>query len=284
MTSVALGTSSWQFDAWRGVFYPEAMKAADYLAHYARQLRTVEVNTTFYAIPRQSTVQRWTDSVPDGFTFCLKFPRVITHEKRLIDCEAESEAFLDIIRLLGDKAAPCFLQFPASFTRERHGLDLARYLDWFAEAAADLRIAVEVRAADLWTPAFAAFLAERGLALLLADRVNTRDMYGVWYDLIETGAAPGFALIRWIGDDKNGPTGDRELTDLRDEDLARWTQRLVALQAHAVDVFGYMHNPYEGHAPASVRRLEALLRKELELPPWLPPSPEESSGQLSLFG
>ena len=69
MATIALGSSSWQFDAWRGVFYPEQMKPAAYLAHYARHLRTVEVNTTFYAIPRQSTVQRWIEHVPDGFTF-----------------------------------------------------------------------------------------------------------------------------------------------------------------------------------------------------------------------
>ena len=283
MATIALGSSSWQFDAWRGVFYPEAKRPADYLAHYAQQLRTVEVNTTFYAIPRQSTVQRWVDSVPDGFSFCLKFPRTITHEKRLIDCEAETEIFLDIIRQLGDTAAPSFLQFPPSFSREGHGRDLARYLDWFAEAAADLRIAVEVRAADLWTPAFAAFLAERGLALLLADRVNTPDMYGVWFDLIEAGKAPDFVIIRWIGDDKAGPSGDRELTAPRDADLARWTRRLIALHARGVDVCGYMHNPYEGHAPASVRRLEVLLRQEIELPPWSPP-PWSPAGQLSLFG
>lgn len=283
MATIALGSSSWQFDAWRGVFYPEAMKPADYLAHYARQLRTVEVNTTFYAIPRQSTVQRWVDCVPDGFSFCLKFPRVITHEKRLVDCEAETEAFLDVIRLLGDKAAPSFLQFPASFTRARHGRDLARYLDWFAQAAADLRIAVEVRAADLWTPAFAAFLAQRGLALLLVDRVNTPDRYGAWFDLIEAGKAPNFVVIRWIGDDKTGPTGDRELTDPRDADLERWARRLITLHERDIDVYGYMHNPYEGHAPASVRRLEALLRREIALPDWSPPA-TPSSGQLSLFG
>lgn len=282
MASIALGTSSWQFDAWRGVFYPERMKPSDYLAHYARHLRTVEVNTTFYAIPRQSTVQRWIDRVPDGFTLCLKFPRVITHEKRLIDCEAETMVFLDIIRLLGEKAAPCFLQFPPNFTRGRHGLDLSRYLDWFAVEAADLRIAVEVRAADLWTPAFSSFLAERGLALLLADRVNTPDMYNVWLDLSERDTSPDFVLIRWIGDDKNGPTGDRELTEPRDADLARWAERLIELHELGIDVYGYMHNPYEGHAPGSVHRLEALLRQEIDLPIWSPLPP--AAGQLSLFG
>ncbi len=282
MARIALGTSSWQFDAWRGIFYPQDMKVRDYLGYYALQLSTVEVNTTFYAIPRQSTVQRWVESVPDGFSFCLKFPRVITHEKRLIDCQAESLAFLDILRILGDKRAPAFLQFPPSFSRSEHGRALADYLDWLAVEADDLSIAVEVRSQDLMTPAFAAFLAQRGFSLLLVDRVNTPDLFPVWIEMVEAGDAPGPVVIRWIGDDKNGPSGDRDLTFPRDADLARWAERIVALNAADVDVYGYMHNPYEGHSPASVARMETILRRSVDWPVWSPPAPL-LEGQLSLF-
>ena len=254
----------------------------EYLEYYARKLSTVEVNTTFYAIPRVSTVQRWIESVPDEFSFCLKFPRVITHEKRLVDCEAESRAFLEILRLLGGKQAPAFLQFPPSFTRAEHGRALADYLDWLAVEADGLRLAVEVRSTDLMTPSFAAFLAQRGLSLVLVDRVNTPDLFPVWMDLIETGSAPGAVVIRWIGDDKNGPSGDRDLTNPRDADLSRWSERIVSLNAAGVDVYGYMHNPYEGHSPASVVRLYALLRRSLDIPEWSPPIPPPD-GQLSLF-
>jgi uncharacterized protein YecE (DUF72 family) len=282
MARIALGTSSWQFDAWRGVFYPLGLKARDYLGYYALQLETVEVNTTFYAIPRESTVRRWVESVPDGFTFCLKFPRVITHDKRLIDCQEESRAFLEILRILDDKRAPAFLQFPPSFSRAEHGRALANYLDWLAIEAEDLSIAVEVRSQDLMTPAFAAFLAQRGFSLLLVDRVNTPDLFPVWMKLVEADRVPKSVVIRWIGDDKNGPTGDRDLTFPRDDDLARWAERIIALNAAAVDVFGYMHNPYEGHAPASVARLEKILRRSVDWPVWSPPAPAPR-GQLSLF-
>jgi uncharacterized protein YecE (DUF72 family) len=292
MARIALGTSSWQFDAWRGVFYPQDAKVREYLEYYARKLPTVEVNTTFYAIPRVSTVQRWIASVPEDFSFCLKFPRVITHEKRLVDCEAESRAFLEILRLLGNKQAPAFLQFPPRFTRAEHGRALADYLDWLAIEADGLRLAVEVRSNDLLTPAFAAFLAERGFSLMLVDRVRTPDLFPVWMELIEAGRAPDHVVIRWIGDDKNGPSGDRELSLLRDDDLACWAERIIGLHAANVDVYGYMHNPYEGHSPASVDRLDTLLRQSLEIPIWSPPAPlplspskqsRANSGQLSLF-
>lgn len=284
MAGIYLGTSSWSFDAWRGVFYPEGLAKDDYLAGYARRFRSVEVNTSFYGLPAPSTLLRWVEAVPVGFTFALKFPRQISHEKRLAQSDAETLAFLDVLAALGPAAGPALLQLPPDFTRQRYGRVLAGYLDWLAPLAARFRVAVEVRAADLMSASFAAFLAERGFALALVDRVGTPDLYEIW------GAARGvvgFVFVRWIGDDRNGPKGDREITGARDADLERWAVRLRALQAHGCDVFGYMHNPYEGHAPASVARLEARLAAQgVELPVW-PPSPadgqEDAGAQLRLF-
>ncbi|HHW88103.1 MAG TPA: DUF72 domain-containing protein [Chloroflexi bacterium] len=278
--SVHIGTSSWLFDAWRGVFYPDKLPKSQYLTYYVSQFDTVEVNTSFYAIPSPATLLTWVESAPPGFTYALKFPRTITHERRLVDCEAITRVFLDSLRALGDACGPAFLQFPPDFTRRSHGRNLATFLDWLANEAHDLRLAVEVRAADLMTPAFAAFLAERNFALVLADRVQTPDLFDVWWEQVTTDAGPDFAFIRWIGDDRTGPQGDRELQLLRDADLTLWAGRILRLWAQGKSVFGYMHNPYEGHAPASVRRLKALLAPHIELPAWpLAAAP----GQLSLL-
>lgn len=281
---IALGTSSWLFDAWRGVFYPEDLARKRYLPFYGTQFRTVEVNTSFYGQPSEKTVAAWVAAVPEGFTFCLKFPRAISHEKRLVDCEAETHSFLALLRLLGDKAAPAFLQLPPSLSRAGEGRILADYLAWLAEAGADLSLAVEVRAQDLMTPAFMAYLMELGLAPVVVDRVNTPDLFPDWLAMVEAGQGPGHVVIRWIGDDANGPTGDREVTAPRDADLTRWAERLASLEKAGMQVFGYMHNPYEGHAPASIRRLEAELAHWISLPEWRPePAPAVQPGQLSLF-
>jgi uncharacterized protein YecE (DUF72 family) len=281
---IALGTSSWLFDAWRGPFYPAEMTRKEYLAYYARHFRTVEVNTSFYGQPRASTIRNWRATVPPDFTFCLKFPRVISHEKRLVDCETESVAFIDLLRMLDEAAAPAFLQLPPSLTRANAGRALADYLAWLANTAPDLRLAVEVRAADLLTPAFLRYVMELDLAPVLVDRVNTPDLFPAWLELAEQGVGPKYVVLRWIGDDKNGPTGDRELTAPREAELDQWSARLVAVDGMGYDLFGYMHNPYEGHAPASVRRLEQRLAEQIVLPPWAPP-PEalEDENQLSLF-
>ena len=297
MSGIQIGTSSWHFDAWRGVFYPEQASSKEYLQLYSRRFPTVEVNTSFYAMPRAEIVQRWATSVPSGFTFCLKWPRSITHDKRLLDCQEESRLFLERLTLLGDNGAPSFLQFPPDFSRAQHGRALADYLDWLAGVKGTASIGVEVRAPDLMTPAFARFLAVRGFAFVLVDRINTPDLFDVWLEAIAAESTPTFAIIRWIGDDKNGPTGDRELSVLRDRDLARWSARIKQLWDLGTAVFGYMHNPYEGHAPASVQRLNQRVQEIIPLPAWEPAAPDQAPGdgstppddhavaaQLPLFG
>lgn len=277
---VHIGTSSWLFDGWRGVFYPDKLAKNQYLPFYASQFDTVEVNTSFYAIPSPSTLINWVESVPAGFTYVLKFPRAITHDRRLVDCADLTHTFLDALRALGPAAGPAFLQFPPDFTRRTNGRDLAAYLDWLAPEAPDLRLAVEVRAADLMTAGFARFVAERNFALVLVDRVATADLYDTWAECIDAGLGPDFALIRWIGDDRSGPQGDRELQLLREDDLARWADRVAGLSQRGCTVYGYMHNPFEGHSPASVRRLRERLVDRVALPDWPPAGAE---GQLPLF-
>jgi len=282
--NIWLGTSSWLFDGWRGVFYPEKWPKDQYLAYYVRQFNTVEVNTSFYAIPQPTTLVKWVEVAPPGFTFTLKFPQAISHQKRLVNCQAETLVFLDVLRSLGQAAGPGFLQLPPDFTRQREGRALADYLDWLAGQIEGLRIAVEVRAKDLMTDAFIRFLTERHLALVLVDRVHQPDLYEIWWELMQTEKQLPFCMVRWIGDDKQGPQGDAELVAPRDGQLDLWAQRLAQVAQAGIDVYGYMHNPYEGHSPASIRRLQARLATHIPLPNWQPidDSPDEP-GQLSLF-
>ncbi|CAN5715384.1 DUF72 domain-containing protein [soil metagenome] len=282
---IALGTSSWIFDGWRGVFYPEKLPRDQQLAYYTSQFNTVEVNTSFYAIPQPTTLIKWVETAPPGFTFSLKFPQLISHQKRLVDCQQETLIFLDVLRSLGTAAGVSFLQLPPDFTRQRDGHTLAAYIDWLAGQNTDLRLAVEVRSSDLMTPAFARYLAERGIAFVLVDRVHTPDLYETWLELIQTKVAPDFCMIRWIGDDKNGPKEDNELVAPREAQLDLWAQRLAQLHLSQIDIYGFMHNPYEGHSPASLRRLQERLAALIPLPAWRPSVPQapQEPGQLTLF-
>lgn len=277
---VHLGTSSWLFDAWKGPFYPEKMPSRDFLAYYVTQFDTVEVNTSFYALPRPTTLIDWADTAPPGFTYALKMPRRITHELKLQNAQSDMLLFIDAVRALGPAAAPALLQLPPDFTRRTFGRPLATFLDWLAPQLQGVRIAVEVRAADLMTPAFAAFLAERGMALAIVDRAHAPpvDLHALWLDALNVAGAPRFAFLRWIGDDVAWRDADGAIVNPRPDDLARWAQHLAQMARQGIEIFGYMHNPYEGHSPASLRTLKALLAAQ-----GIATFEPGQTGQLTLF-
>lgn len=282
-----LGTSSWTFPDWREVFYPPSLPGRQQLAYYATQFNSVEVNTSFYALPAPATVLQWVESVPPAFTFALKAPRLITHEKRLHDCRQEMRSYLDVLRSLGDMAAPGFLQLPPEFTRAHYGRRLADFLDWVAGELDGLRLAVEVRAADLMTAAFAKFLAERGLSLVVVERTGTPDLYEGWLEALEHSPAAPFLFLRLMGNDRDPLPNDRDLQRPQGELLQKWGERLAQRLAQGDDIYCYIHNPFEGHSPASVRRLRAQIEQHYDLPVWPPPgtsSPDAPDpGQLPLF-
>ena len=95
MANLYLGTQGWTYPSWVGSFYPPGTQSTAYLEHYATQFNTVELDTTFYAIPRASTIAGWRERTPAGFHFAAKFPQAITHQKELVDCGTETIAFLE---------------------------------------------------------------------------------------------------------------------------------------------------------------------------------------------
>ena len=111
-TGLLLGTSAFTATGWSGTFYPEGMKSSDYLTHYASKFKTVEIDSTYYGPPSASTVTRWRDKTPPGFIFTAKVPQTITHEKALVDCQAEFREFIDTVSILGNKLGPLVFQFP----------------------------------------------------------------------------------------------------------------------------------------------------------------------------
>ncbi|HEX6837397.1 MAG TPA: DUF72 domain-containing protein, partial [Polyangia bacterium] len=95
-----VGTSGYSYPAWKGHFYPEDLPAKKFLTFYASRFATVEINNTFYKMPSAKLVQAWADEVPDGFTFAIKAPQRITHQKRLKECDEPLKWLFDAIELL----------------------------------------------------------------------------------------------------------------------------------------------------------------------------------------
>lgn len=139
----SIGPPVWGCEHWAGKVYPEGTAKKDFLRWYARTFNVVEGNSTFYGLPSDDTLHRWVDETPDGFEFCLKFPRVISHEAMLENCETDTQFFLDRLAILdrGRRLGPTFLQLGPDFAPERL-TSLQRFLESLPE---DYPWAVEVR-------------------------------------------------------------------------------------------------------------------------------------------
>lgn len=155
-----LGCPSWSENAWRDYLYPPDAKSADFLNHYCQVFNAVEGNTTFYASPAASTVERWADTMPAHFRFTAKFPGDISHSGDLREQLTAAETFTQLLSPLGERVSPLWLQLSKSFTPQRLP-ELAGFID-----ALQRPLAVEVRHDEF----FAKGDSERQLNRLLLDR------------------------------------------------------------------------------------------------------------------
>ncbi len=166
---VRAGTSGYSYKAWKGSFYPEDLPQSGMLAYYASRLPAVEINQTFYRMPRRSVLETWAASVPDGFRFALKASRRITHFKRLADVDDETAHLVETASALADRAGVILYQLPPNFKR-----DDARLTDFVDRLPNPGRSAFEFRHPSWFDPAVYAILGERNCALCLAETDEER--------------------------------------------------------------------------------------------------------------
>ena len=274
-----LGCPSWNEPAWRGGLYPAGSASRDFLAAYCRVFNTVEGNTTFYARPAAATLARWAQTMPEGFRFCAKLPRDISHEGDLRASLAAAGDFLELLAPLGARVAPLWLQLPASFGPPRLA-ELAAFIDGLA---APHGLAVEVR-----HPAFfARGDEEKALNRLLRDRgverigLDSRALFSC------TERSP--AVLHAQSKKPRVPPRPAAFTrhpqvrfighpDLAANDafLAPWLDKVAAWIEEGRAPHVYLHTPDNHRAPELARRFHAQLMARL---PGLPALAESSSGE-----
>lgn len=157
------GTSGYSYEEWRGGFYPDDAKPADMLGLYARKLPCVEVNNTFYRMPKTSVVRAWADSVPDGFRFVIKASRRITHRSRLKNADDAVRYLFGALEPLGDKLGAILFQLPPTFRK-----DIER-LERFLSDLPECRAAFEFRHDSWHCEEVYRLLGEHGAALVGGD-------------------------------------------------------------------------------------------------------------------
>ncbi len=256
VTEFAFGTQGWSYADWVGGMYDAATKPERYLRAYSEEFRTVEIDSTFYGTPSVERVRRWCMQVPQGFRFALKCPRAITHERRLVACEEELDAFLHVARAFGDALAPVLVQLPPDFTPAELGAVRA-FVPLLP--GREMEIAFEVRDPG-W---FAGDVADELHALLAAQNVALAVSDAPFVPLETMLAAfarptADFAYVRLIGDHDALDRFDRVVID-RSSNLARWAKALAEAPPRIRKIYGYVNNHYAGHAPAVVRNLYRAL-------------------------
>ncbi|MGE0193678.1 MAG: DUF72 domain-containing protein [Planctomycetota bacterium] len=275
---VRLGTSSFSSKDWVGSFYPVGTPPGAFLELYAQQLDAVEVDSTYYGLPRPSVVDGWARKTPDGFLLTAKFPRSIVHggqgakpEGRLVlapDATYEDrDQFLGTMRRLGPRLGPLVLQFPY-FNRQvfpSAGPFLERLDCFLADLPRDgLRYAVEVRNKSWVNQQLLDLLARHDVSFVLVDQawMPLGDELAEAFDVVT--APPVY--IRLLGD-RNAieaitKTWDKEVIDHADR-LERWAKLVVGFMKRGVKSLVFVNNHYAGHAPTTVRRLKAAIEKGL---------------------
>jgi uncharacterized protein YecE (DUF72 family) len=265
---IHIGTQGWNYDDWLGVFYPRGSRTADLLDLYVKVFDTVEIDSSFYAIPSEASIQSWYKRAPEGFTYSLKLLQEITHHNRLQDSEELLSRFCERVRGLGEKLALILIQMPPDFT-PRSLPALEKFLPLLPS---DLRFAIEFRdpywLLDDVSEYVLELLKSNHVALTLADsKWLPREL------IIEFADRPTteFAYVRWMG--------PRELTEFshiqinRDQEFILWTEAFQKLQQTVRSIYGYFNNHYQGHSPASANHFKQLLGQEIVLPSELEKQP-----------
>jgi uncharacterized protein YecE (DUF72 family) len=209
---LSVGTSGFSYAAWKGPFYPAELPAERMLAHYAGQLPSVEINNTFYRLPRRGVLEGWASEVPEGFRFAIKASQRITHRKRLVEAEDETRYLLEVTAALGERLGALLFQLPPNLKLDRDRFD--RFL---ALLPPGTRAAFEFRHPSWCDPHVVERLRERACAWVVNDD--------------EEGAPPDFLVTApWTY------LRLRRASYAREE-LAAWAQRIRTRDLDGAFVF-----------------------------------------------
>jgi uncharacterized protein YecE (DUF72 family) len=264
---VKVGCPVWSNKDWNGKIYPHNAKTQDFLKLYASQFNTIELNVTHYQIPNDETIERWYSETSPDFTFCPKFPQVISHDKLLQKAEGLTEEFCSQILKLGHKLGMPFLQLAPYFTPKQFST-LEKYLKQLPDS---LMIAIEFRYEDwfkneaIWQETLT-MLNALGHATVITDVAGRRDV-------VHQSLSVPKAVIRWIGNDH--PSDYQRIDE--------WVQRLKYwFEQGLEELWLFVHTTENIHAPEManywIQQLNLYGNLKIIAPKFLP-----KIEQMSLF-
>jgi uncharacterized protein YecE (DUF72 family) len=234
-----VGCSGWVYRHWKGGFYPADLSQKRWFEHYSAAFDTVEINASFYRLPRPETFDGWREKAPPGFRYAVKVNRFITHMKKLVDCDDAMDEFIALARRLGPALGPLLYQLPPSLKRNDDRLD--RFL---GSLPRDLEHVVEFRSRDWYADDVLALLDRHGVGFV------THDLVGL---ITPRWASGGTAYVRFHG------TGGKYRGRYSEAQLTEWAAWLAEQRDSGKSTWAYFNNDIGGDAIEDARTLKAML-------------------------
>ena len=240
MAAIHIGTSGWHYKHWVGTFYAERTPASKMFAFYCEHFDTVELNNTFYCLPKPAGLERWRDSSPPNFCFAAKGSRFITHMKKLKDPEAALAKYFDAIEKLHEKLGPILFQLPPGWT-----FDADRFATFLKALPTYHRYAFEFRNQTWDNPQTYDLLAKYNAAYCMFDLAGYQSPMHISADI-------SYIRLHGPGGKYQGSYSDNALRNWA-KHIANWVKRLNA-------IYVYFDNDDSGYAAHNALRLKEMLR------------------------
>ncbi len=241
VSRIRVGCSGWAYKHWHGIFYPEGMPQRRWFEFYASEFDTVEINNSFYHLPKAETFDKWRDQAPDGFCYAVKANRFITQAKKLKDPDEPLERFLVPTRRLKEHLGPILFQLPPNMRINRERLE-----NFLKKLPMQLTSVFEFRNQSWYDQEVLAVLDEYGAGFVV------HDMKG----LVSPHWASGrVAYVRFHG------AGGKYWGRYSNEALAEWTDWCLEQAQAGRSVWCFFNNDIHGHAIEDARTLRSMVRQ-----------------------
>jgi uncharacterized protein YecE (DUF72 family) len=245
MGKVFIGTSGWVYEDWQEKFYPTDLKSEECLEYYSKRFNSVEINSTFYHLPRQKTFENWHDKTPDEFAFSAKLIKYITQNLKLKNATEPLANFLQSAKHLENKLSVVLVQLPPNFAKNNERLK--DFLKLTRKPQAKTRWAFEFRH-ESWLEQETFDILRRFDAGFVIQ-----DSAGRWPT--EEIVTSDFVYLRF-----HGP-GELYSSSYSEEMLKRWAEKIAKRSSQRLDVYAYFNSDVNAYAPANAIKLKEILAK-----------------------
>ncbi len=238
-----IGCSGWSYEGWKGNFYPKDMESKDYLSYYSKFFKFVEVDSTYYHIPSRSSVRGWKDKTPEDFKFSLKFPKVITHEKKLEDVIKPLSILFYSLEPLIEKTLTLLIQLPP-FLSEKKGFSPLQYMVRYLDKR--FRYSLEVRHSSWFNDNVYNLMKENNISLVWSIRDKLQTPSIITSDQV---------YLRFIGDRSISEKDFGKIVKNRRKEMLEYVKQVRDLQhesSNVRDVLIAFNNHFAGFGPQSV--------------------------------